>query len=40
MGKGHVPGNFEGPVQVKPSENASSRALNVFEDEKEEKKMP
>ena len=38
MGEGYVPGNFEGPVQVTPSENASSRALNVFEDEKEEKK--
>ena len=38
MGKGYVPGNFEGPVQVTPSENASNCSFNVFEDEKEEKK--
>ena len=38
MGRDDVPSNFEGPVQVTPSENASSRAFNVFEDEKEEKK--
>ena len=36
--KGNVPGNFEGPVQVTPSENASSRSFNVLNDEKEEKK--
>ena len=38
MGKDYVTGNFEDPVQVTPSENASSRAFYVFEDEKEEKK--
>ena len=38
VGKGYVPGFFEGPVQVTPSKHASSRSFNVLNDEKEEKK--